>query len=272
MINKALAPVELNAICGILADTNNGLSNSQIDNLLAQSQIVDVKNGTNKRNRLYNCFINEINTTNSYAKIYLFIQNALNPISYTGDSCRDQYDFLLNGVNKVLSLVGLTITKAGKIVVDEPVETLDEVDRRVSELYSKLHQRAIHDEVLKYCKKDFLRKDYYDTVFEASKGLAQRVRDITGLTTDGSKLYQEAFSGSEPWIVLNNLITDSEKSEHNGLRELLESTYHLIRNPAAHTVKINWWSNETEALDVLTVISFGHKYLDKCVKNPLKKY
>lgn len=38
----------------------------------------------------------------------------------------------------------------------------------------------------------------------------------------------------------------------------------------AHTPKINWKQNENEALDILTIISFAHKYLDKCYKNPSK--
>ena len=38
----------------------------------------------------------------------------------------------------------------------------------------------------------------------------------------------------------------------------------------AHTPKINWKQNENEALDILTIISFAHKYLDKCYKNPNK--
>ena len=60
--------------------------------------------------------------------------------------------------------------------------------------------------------------------------------------------------------------TDSEKSEFTGLIELLESIFHLIRNPAAHISKVNWKVDEAKALDILTLISFPHKYLDECHK------
>ncbi|WP_353963348.1 TIGR02391 family protein [Tepidibacillus marianensis] len=56
----------------------------------------------------------------------------------------------------------------------------------------------MHHEVEKYCIKDYLRKDYYDAVFEAAKGLAERVRQITGLTSDGSTLFQKAFAKNDP--------------------------------------------------------------------------
>ena len=64
--------------------------------------------------------------------------------------------------------------------------------------------------------------------------------------------------------------TESEKSEIIGLKELMEAIFHLVRNPAVHTPKINWKVDEAKALDVLTLISFAHKYLDECHKMPGK--
>lgn len=69
-------------------------------------------------------------------------------------------------------------------------------------------------------------------------------------------------------IFFNTLQTESENSEFKGLKELLEAIYHLIRNPAAHTPKINWKVDEEKAMDILTMISFAHKYLDVCCKMP----
>ena len=97
---------------------------------------------------------------------------------------RDKYSYLLEGVNKVLLLAGLEVTKEGKLIEVIKAKTLDEVDRRVNSLQRQLYNRAIHSEVQKYCIKDYLQKDYYDAVFEAAKGLAERVRQITGLTSD----------------------------------------------------------------------------------------
>lgn len=82
----------------------------------------------------------------------------------------------------------------------------------------------------KYCIKDYLRADYYDAVFEAAKGLAERVRQISGLTTDGGTLFQVAFSKNDPYIFFNAMSTNSERSEFAGLKELLEAIFHLVRN------------------------------------------
>lgn len=278
---KELNEQQLKAICSVLADTHDGLTKKEITNLLLQSKIELVddgyssngyvyKVGFSKRDWLYNCFVNEINKRQSFENIFLFMERAMEPVSYTNEKNREKYEFLFEELNKVLLLSGLSITKEGKLVPAEKAKTLDEVDRRVNSLKKHLYNRAIHPEVSKYCIKDYLRKDYQDAVFEAAKGLAERVRIITGLTTDGGTLFQKAFAKNDPYIFFNGLNTVSETSEFIGLKELLEAIFHLVRNPAAHTPKVNWKVDETKALDVLTVISFAHKYLDECHKMPNK--
>lgn len=224
--------------------------------------------GLNKRDWLYKCFANEINSHKSFERVFIFIEKALNPVSYTSEESRQKYHFLFEETNKVLLLIGLNISNEGNLTEVAQAKTLEEVDRRVNNLRRQLYNRAIHHEVKKYCIRDYLRKDYYDAEFEAAKGLAERVREITGLTTDGSALFQKAFAKNDPYIFLNSLKTESEINEFLGLKELLESIFHLVRNPAAHTPKINWKIDEIKALDILTLISFAHKYLDECHKVP----
>jgi len=278
-MNKVINQQELKAICDIIAHTDNGFTKTELTHLLGQCNIVAVDDGysnngytytigLNKRDWLYNCLATEINTHKSLNKIYKFIEMSLNPVVHTNTSKRGRYEYLLDEVNKVLLLIGLEVTNEGILRETVKAQTLDEVDRRVNNLRKQLYNRAIHHEVEKYCIKDYLRKDYYDTVFEAAKGLADRVRSITGLHTDGGTLFQTAFSQKNPQLFFNTLKTDSEISEFVGLKELLESIYHLVRNPAAHTPKINWKSDETKALDILSLISFAHKYLDECHPMP----
>lgn len=281
MNNKIIDQQQLMALCGVLGDTYNGFTKNKLSKLLQQSNInlVDdgsfnngyiYRTGLNKKDWLYNCLCNEINTTKSLNKVYDFLEKAFNPVSFTEESKREKYHTLLEKVNKVLLMAGLNINNEGKIKQVEVARTLDEVDRRVNSLKKQLYNRAIHKEVQKYCIADYLKEDYFDAVFEAAKGLAERVREITGLKLDGGKLFDTAFSTKDPYIFFNSLQTESERSEFIGLKELLSSIFHLVRNKAAHTPKINWWVEETMALDVLTLISFAHKYLDKCYKMPNK--
>lgn len=272
---------QIKAVCDVLAETSLGYTKTELTRLLQQSKITIVSDGKvsngytyqiglNKRDWLYNCLVSERNNSHSFIRIYGFLEKALNPVAFTDEKSRDKYNYLLEGVNKALLLAGLEITKEGKLIEVVQAKTLDEVDRRVDSLRRQLYNRAIHGEVKKYCIKDYLRKDYYDAVFEAAKGLAERVRQMSGLTTDGGTLFQTAFSKNDPYLFFNSMQTDSEKSEFTGLKELLESIFHLVRNPAAHTPKVNWKVDEAKALDILTLISFAHKYLDECHKIPGK--
>lgn len=283
MINKPMSQQQLKALCDAMANSNPqlGLTESEIQLKLGQCSIAILDKGgrnngftyqigLNKRDWLYNCFVNEVNLKKSFVNIYCFIENALDPVNFVSAEKRNKYEFLFCETNKVLLLNGLEILENGKIVETTKAETLDDVDKRVKSLEQKLKDRNIHNEVKKYCIKDYLRKDYFDAVFEAAKGVAQRVRNITGLETDGGSLFQVAFSTKDPYLYFNLLQTESEISEFMGLKELLESIFHLVRNPQAHTPKINWRVNEEKALDVLTLISLAHKYLDECNPVPYK--
>lgn len=225
----------------------------------------------NKRTWLNDCLLYEIRKNDTDAKVVKFIELAMNPMSFTKAEAREKYNWLFEELNKVLILAGLGIRSDGRIIKITKADSLDEADKRVNSLRKRLSDRCIHSEVEKYCRNDLMRKDYSAVVFEAAKGLAQRVRDLTGLQKDGGELFQTAFSTKDPWLVFNMLMTENEISEHKGLKELMESIFHLVRNPVAHTPKIEWNIEENKALDVLTLISFAHKYLDVCVLNPIKR-
>ena len=192
MASKVLDQQQLKAVCDVLGHTKEGFTKTELTRLLQQSQIVLMDDGNsnsgysytfglNKRDWLYNCLVNEVNANNSLKRIYQFLTNALNSVSFTGQADRERYHHLLEETNKVLLLAGVSVNNAGQLVEVDQAKTLDEVDRRVNHLKRELYNRAIYSEIQKYCIKDYLRKDYYDAVFEADKGLAERVRQITGL-------------------------------------------------------------------------------------------
>ena len=126
MTNKILNEQQLKAICDVLADTGRGLTKTELTRLLEQCQIAlmdDGKSnngytysiGLNKRDWLYSCFVNEINVHHSFGKVFIFIEKALNPVSYTNSASRDKYDFLFEEINKALLLIGLSVSKEGRL-------------------------------------------------------------------------------------------------------------------------------------------------------------
>ena len=122
----------------------------------------------------------------------------------------------------------------------------------------------MHSEVLKYCKAELMQDNYFHAVFEATKGLAQRIRDMTGIHKDGPALVDHVFSVERPVLAMNTLRTETEKSQHKGFAALLKGCFGAVRNPLAHEPKI-LWKGEDDASDYLSLISLLHRKLDDCV-------
>jgi len=122
----------------------------------------------------------------------------------------------------------------------------------------------MHQEVHKYCRKELMQKNYFHAVFEASKGLAQRIRELSGEQAEGAALIDKVFSVEKPILAFNSLRTETEKSEHKGFAALLKGCFAAVRNPLAHEPKI-LWNGEDDAADYLTLISLLHRKLDVCV-------
>ena len=71
-----------------------------------------------------------------------------------------------------------------------------------------------------------------------------------------------------PRLAFNSLRTESERSEHTGLMNLIKGVFGAFRNTTAHNPKIHWQMTEQDALDVLTTISLVHRRLDSSVRTP----
>jgi uncharacterized protein (TIGR02391 family) len=62
------------------------------------------------------------------------------------------------------------------------------VARLAGGLRTELARRGVHPEVLRYCEEELLRKSLFHAVFEAAKGVSERLRQMSGLSGDGAGL------------------------------------------------------------------------------------
>ena len=250
------------------------LTHTNIDKYLVECSIQDISTksksvglgyipGDSKSKRIYKCFINEVHRTNNDLKIVSFIERALDPSRFA-DSKR--YDDILNDINSVLLFMGCEINKSGKVKIVKKATTIDEVQERINALENEAKKRNVHLEVLKYCKREYLDKDYFHAQFEASKGLFQRIRDLTNQNADGTKLINGVFSTDEPMLILPNLkLTErTDKDEFLGYKHLFEYVVNAVRNPEGHTPRILASEELGECLDNFVIISRCHRFLDNC--------
>jgi uncharacterized protein (TIGR02391 family) len=116
--------------------------------------------------------------------------------------------------------------------------------------------------VLRFCRAELLQDNYFHAVFEATKSVAQKIRDKTGLTGDGADIVDKAFGLRAPMLAINSLRTDTEQSEQTGFANLLKGMFGTFRNPTGHAAKITWKIDEQDALDLLSLVSYMHRRLD----------
>ncbi len=248
----------------MLGDCGSG---SDISRVLANRGIQDGSGHSTKWRRLDWIFLKIQQQDRCANKILDFIQSFLAPARFVGKN--DEFESHRSELNVVLAFSGLEYGADGKFRKRRAAATITEAERRVRTIQAKFQGRRIHSEVMKYCKVELMQNNYFHAVFEASKGLAQRIRDKSGVDGDGAGLVDKVFSVKEPILAFNTLRTETEKSEHKGFAALLKGCFAAVRNPLAHKPKI-MWDGEDDAADYFTLISLLHRKLDDCVPTKMR--
>ena len=256
----------LEEISNILGDTNQGLTGSEIHIFLLQANIDDISEkdlSLSKRKRLYNAFANEENKNKCSNKILIFIQTVIAPSRYVNNE--PEFKRLQNLINQQLAFVGYQLKDTGKYGTIDKAKTISDVEIKVENLKQELEKRKAHKQIFKYCTAELLQNNYFHAVFEANKGLFQRIRELSGCEGDGPKLIDQVFF-SDPILIINKYQTQSEIDEHNGFSNILKGLYSMFRNTEAHEPAIYWPIEEQDALEILGMISYCHRRLDKAQK------
>lgn len=254
----------LEAACRVLADTDRGLSGAQIERLLQEIEVADTSPGFTKWKRLFNALAGAQNRHQVGNHLIMFINLAMHPVNYARDPAT--FAWRRDELNVVLAFSGFYVREDGKVGHADKATTLDAARARAGRLKAALESRVVHAEVLNFCRAELLDENYFHAVLEATKGVAERIRLMSGLNGDGAELVNKAFMGKQPVLVLGPLTTDSEKSEQKGFANLLIGLFGAVRNPLAHTPKTNWPMSEQDALDILTLVSLIHRKLDGTMK------
>ena len=254
---------QVEALAKLLGDCASG---TDITRVLRDRGLTDGSGESTKWRRLYWVFLESQRQHHCANRIIDFIQSFLIPARFVGRS--EEFERHRQQLNTILAFSGLEYGQDGKMRPRETARTLDEAEKRMRTIRMKFQGRRIHPEVLKYCSAELLQENYFHAVFEASKGLAQRIRELSGVHTDGAALVDCVFSIERPILAINTLRTETEKSEHKGFASLLKGCFAAVRNPLAHEPKI-LWTGEDDAADYLSLISLLHRKLDETVKTGL---
>lgn len=245
-------------ISKILGDTSDGLSGSEIAYFLQQCEIKDVAPNITKWKRLYSAFASVQNADRCSNKILKFIQTVLHPSRFID---RHSFEIKRIAINESLSYVGYALQPNGHFIEVTVASTITEAQQRANDLLANLKLRNAHQDIFKYCTAELVDKNYFHAVFEACKGLFARIRQLSLINTDGIQLVQYVFN--HPILIINSYQSKQEKDEQKGFEAILEGICNMFRNPESHQPKIEWPVSEQDALEILSLISYCHRRLDK---------
>jgi uncharacterized protein (TIGR02391 family) len=251
---------QVEALARMLGECGSG---PDISRVLRDRGLVDNSGESTKWRRLYWIFLDSQRKHGNANRILDFIKSFLIPARFVGRA--EEFDGRRSQLNTILSFSGLEYGPDGKFQKCNAAQTLDQAEKRVRTIRMKFQGRRIHPEVLKYCRVELLQDNYFHAVFEAAKGLAERIRQMSGVQVDGAALIDRVFSIDKPVLAINTLQTETEKSEHKGFASLLKGCFAAVRNPLAHEPKI-LWQGEDDAADYLSLISLLHRKLDESVR------
>ena len=255
-VNMTTETIE--ALARILGNLSTG---SQIDDFFFKANVWDESGQSTKWRRLAWVFEDQQHRSGHAGVALQAVRSFLSPVSYVKNP--EAFRIAHREINAVLRFAGVEYLENGDFREVSKTESLDDATARVEAIRDKFSTREIHPEVLRYCTAELMADNYFHAVLEAAKGLAHRIREMSGVDGDGARLVSRAFDGEKPILRFNPLETETHRSEHRGFVELLKGCFAAIRNPIAHEPRIHW-EGEENAADFLSLISLLHRKLDDC--------
>lgn len=257
-----LSETSLDVLCRTLADA---ATHKELAILLTQCGIEE-RGGTPKWERMLLALSHRQQQDRCGNNAFNFLSKILHPSRFGGR--HEAFEDFRANVNYQLSFYGFSIDEKGQPQRVAAATTISEATQRANELRSELNHRCVHVDVLRFCKAELLQDNYFHCVLEATKSVAQKIRDKAGIEGDGASIVDQAFSIKTPLLALNTLRSESEQSEQKGFANLLKGVFGTFRNVLAHAPKISWAVNRTDAMDALTILSYIHRRLDEATVVP----
>lgn len=257
-------PVVTRAICEVLAQTSPpGLSKSEITRLLQMVRINRLEDGSKKCDSLFITLHNKQTRQKAGNSLVAFVNAAMEPSRYVRDHVR--FLALQDQFNEVLVLYGLRIADNGKLATAVKAATLDEAGRLAGQLMTELRRRDAHSQVLLHCDEEIIKRSLFHAMTETAQSVPARVRTLSSLNGDGQDLCDVVFgtNRSAPRIYINDYQNESQISEHKGFKQILIGIHGHIRNPRAHAPRLGNQEDRTDFLDLMSLISYVHRRLDR---------
>jgi len=119
-----------------------------------------------------------------------------------------------------------------------------------------------HKVVIQNCSDYFKDGHFTACVNEACKAYNKAVQLKCGSNRDGQDLMFWAY-GKDGNLRINKYESESEVNEQEGIKFLSGGLIRGFRNPTAHELKVDWKISKDDCLEILSMVSYLFKQLDK---------
>lgn len=219
-----------------------------------------VHNGATKW-RFVNEALHEIqNSSNGTYNILKIIKVLCSPEEFYSKA--EDYRRTLDIVNEVLEFYGISINDESDIVNLSEKRTMPY--EKENEDMKYFSSRSFHSKINKHSRDLFVSGNYFHAVFESCKAFDKYVKEKSCVDKHGSDLMSAALS-LKGTLKLNRQSTETERNEQEGLMHLCMGLMRAIRNPESHEPKLDWDLNREDALDILSLLSFLYRQIDKTI-------
>ncbi|MGF7230595.1 TIGR02391 family protein [Arachidicoccus sp.] len=126
-------------------------------------------------------------------------------------------------------------------------------------------KRNFHAEVNKHSQRLFVQENYFHAVFESAKAFNKDVKTKSLNEKDGQPLMLNVWASESGVLKVTPCQSQTDKDFQDGIKFISGGLMSAIRNPTAHEPAITWPINRQDCLDILSLISFLYRQLDKAV-------
>ena len=258
MNQRRIDPFSLSALERIAQIIGDRYTGSGITLFFRKAGFPEIRHdGTTKWRFVYNALEEIQGRPHGPYQVAKVIEQLCNPQEYFG------YKQIGNKINEILGFYGLRVdTKTGKILVTRQADA--SLRSQESEEANLFDSRELHPEVRKHSRLLFLEGHHFHAVFECCKAFGKCVQEKSGIEKHGSELMSAALSTRGP-LKLNTQQTETGRNEQEGLMHLSMGLMRAVRNPESHEPELDWPITREDALDILSLISYLYRQLDKAV-------
>lgn len=273
----SIDPTYLTMICDALVSLDDVISDGELGILLLSSDIPDANPNASRHRRLLTAMLAEQERARCADSIAKFLRRTGYHIKTKRGE--DAYKRYIREMNQILSFAGLELDNNANLDeaslnqqdgTKKSMYIAPEAEERAKQFKALIKARHLHPDLELSCRAEFfIEPGYFVFLTEATKVLLEKVKSKSNLRVDTPTIAEQAFAfpwKGEPVLAFNQFESDSDRSEQFSLMVLLKAMFLIVQDEQSGKYRHGWKLSQDDALDLLTMISFFHKKIDKAKK------